>query len=118
MQKGENMTKFIGFKRKNGNFTNKDTGEVVTYDNYDLYFITGNVPDIIGYYPSEYRVKGNVIRQVLGIEAKSGDDFIFDILYDMLNKEVMLSVLSVDEKPVVTGLMVIPSPSVDTKNSK
>ena len=32
--------------------------------------------------------------------------------------EVTPHKLSVDEKPVVTGLMVIPSPSVDTKNSK
>lgn len=111
-QKGEIMTKFIGYKRKKGNFTNKDTGEVVTYDNYDLYFITGSVPDIIGYYPSEYRVKGNAICQVLGFESNTGDNIILNCLFEMLNKEVLLSVLNVDDKPVVTGLGLFNSPKV------
>lgn len=107
--KGEYMaTKFIGYKRKNGSFTNKDTGELVEFDNYDLFFITGSVPDIVGYYPSEYRLKGNVIRQVIGFDSKSGDDVVLSHLHDMLNKEVLLSVLNVDDKPTVTGLYLMP----------
>lgn len=112
-QKGANMTKFIGYKRKKGSFTNKDTGEVVAYDNYDLYFITGNVPDIVGYYPSEYRVKGNAICQVLGLESKTGDNIILNCLCEMLNKEVLLSVLNVDDKPVVTGLGLFSPPKLN-----
>lgn len=112
-------TKFIGFKRKNGTFTNEKTGELVSFDNYDLYFITGSVPDIVGYYPSEYRVKGNIIRQILGYDSKVGDDIVLSGLHDMVNKDVLLSVLSVDDKPVVTGLMLCTPPKqVNQVNSK
>lgn len=112
-------TKFIGFKRKNGSFTNEKTGEVVQFDNYDLFFITGSVPDIVGYYPSEYRIKGNVIRQVLGLNVNAGDSDVLSLLHDTINKEVMLSVLSVDDKPVVTGLIPLPGTSDNNKvNSK
>lgn len=101
-------TKFIGYKRKNGSFTNKDTGELVEFDNYDLFFITGSVPDIVGYYPSEYRLKGNVIRQVLGFDSSAGDSDVLSLLHDMINQEVLLNVLNVDDKPVVTGLALVP----------
>lgn len=112
-------TKFIGFKRKNGSFTNDKTGELVLYDNYDLYFITGGVPDITGYYPSAYKVKGNVIRQILGFEANVGDNDVLSFLHDMVNKDVLLSVLSVDDKPVVTGLALFVPPKVpDNRNGK
>ncbi len=104
-------TKFIGFKRKKGSFTNEKTGEVIAYDNYDLYFITGGVPDITGYYPSAYKVKGNTIRQILGFEASAGDNEVLGILHDMVNKDVLLSVLSVDDKPVVTGLALFVPPN-------
>lgn len=101
-------TKFIGFKRKNGSFTNDKTGEVVQFDNYDLFFITGSVPDIVGYYPSEYRIKGNVIRQVLGLDSSAVDSVVLTQLHDMINNEVLLSVLNVDDKPTVTGLFLMP----------
>ena len=101
-------TKFIGFKRKNGSFTNDKTGEVVQFDNYDLFFITGSVPEIVGYYPSEYRIKGNVIRQVLGLDSSAVDSDVLTQLHDMINNEVLLSVLNVDDKPTVTGLFLMP----------
>lgn len=104
------MTKLIGYKHKKGSFPNKETGEIVEYDNFDLYFITGNVPDIVGYFPSEYRVKANVIRQILAIDSKTPESDVLNILHDMINKDVMLSVLSVDDKPVVTGLMLFNPP--------
>lgn len=105
-------TKFIGYKRKNGSFTNEKTGEVVAYDNYDLYFITGGVPDITGYYPSAYKVKGNAVRQILGFESNAGDNVVLQTLHDMVNNDVLLSVLSVDDKPVVTGLALFTPPRV------
>ncbi len=101
------MTKFIGYKRKHGKFTDKDTGESINYDNYDLYFITGGVPDIFGYYPSSYRLKRDTIRQVLGADYNADDDYILDTLQDIINKEVMISVLNIDDKPVLTGLMLV-----------
>lgn len=118
--KGEYMaTKFIGFKRKNGTFTNDKTGEVVAYDNYDLFFITGNVPDIVGYYPSDYKIKGNVIRQVVGLDSSAGDSDVLSLLHDMINNEVLLNVLNVDDKPVVTGLALVPHVQNSNKvNSK
>lgn len=100
-------TKFIGFKRKNGSFTNEKTGEVINFDNYDLYFITGGVPDITGYYPSSYKIKSNAVRQILGMDVKVGDNEVLATLSRMVNKDVLLSVLSVDDKPVVTGLVLV-----------
>lgn len=108
-------TKFIGYKRKNGSFTNEKTGEVILYDNYDLYFITGEVPDVIGYYPSSYKVKGNIVRQILGMPSEVGDDEVIKILHCMVNKDVMLSVLNVDDKPVLTGLALVEPFKVNDK---
>lgn len=119
--KGEkNMaTKFIGFKRKNGTFTNDKTGEVVAYDNYDLFLITGNVPDVSGYYPSAYKIKGNVIRQIVGLDSSAGDADVQSLLHAMINQEVLLNVLNVDDKPVVTGLALVPqSQNANNVNSK
>ena len=103
------MTKFIGYKRKHGKFTDKETGELVNYDNYDLYFITCDVPDIVGYYPSSYRLKKDTIRKVLRASLTADDDYILGILGDLINKEVMISVLNVDDKPVLSGLMLVDS---------
>lgn len=103
-------TKFIGFKHKKGSFTNEKTGELVQYDNYSLYFITGNVPDIVGYYPSKYVVKGDVICQVLGFDGKYTDEVISEHLHDLLNKEVLTVIVDIDNKPVLTS--VIKSPEV------
>lgn len=100
-------TKFIGYKRKNGSFTNEKTGEVVSYDNYDLYFITGGVPEITGYYPSSYKIKGNSVRQILGMNAQVGDNEVLATLSRMVNKDVLLSVLNVDDKPFVTELLLV-----------
>lgn len=112
-------TKFIGFKRKNGTFTNDKTGEVVAYDNYDLFLITGNVPDVSGYYPSAYKIKGNVIRQIVGLDSSAGDADVQRLLHDMINQEVLLNVLNVDDKPVVTGLALVPqSQNANKVNSK
>lgn len=97
-------TKFIGFKRKKGSFTNEKTGELVSYDNYSLYFITGGVPDIVGYYPSDYKIKGDVICQVLGLDSRAGDNAVIQHLQSLVNNDVVLTVLNVDDKPVITGL--------------
>ncbi len=109
-------TKFIGYKRKCGDFINEKTGELIHYDNYDLYFITGGVPDIFGYYPSAYyKVKGDAIRQILGFDNSVGDKQVYDVLHDMLNKDVLLSVINVEDKAVVTGLALVPPKSAVSK---
>ena len=34
------MYKLIGYERKQGSFTHKDSGEIVEYDNYELFYVT------------------------------------------------------------------------------
>ena len=99
-------TKFIGFQRKNGSFTSKETGELVVYDNYDLYFITGGVPDVVGYYPTEFKkIKGGDLRKIIGYDSKAGDDVVLKKLHDMINQEVMMSMINLDDKAVLTNLL-------------
>lgn len=101
-------TKFIGFQRKNGSFTSKETGERISYDNYDLYFITGGVPDVVGYYPSDFKkIKGGDLRKILGYDTNAGDDVVLKRLHDMINQDVMMSVINLDDKAVLTGLLLV-----------
>lgn len=101
-------TKFIGFQRKNGSFTRKETGEFVSYDNYDLYFITGGVPDVVGYFPTEFKkVKGGDLRKIIGYDEKIGDDVVLKKLHEMINQEVMLSMINLEDKAALTGLFLV-----------
>lgn len=108
-------TKFIGYKRKNGSFLNDKTGEVVNYDNFDLYFITGGVPEVTGFYPSSYKIKASAIRQILDYPADTPTETVIETLKSYVNKDVLLSVLNVEDKPVVTGLVPVPPKSTVSK---
>lgn len=40
-----------GFKRKSGQMVNKDSGELIKWDNYELYFETDEDKDVVGIKP-------------------------------------------------------------------
>lgn len=45
------MVVLKGFKRKVGQMVNKDSGELIKWDNYDLYFETDEDHDVVGIKP-------------------------------------------------------------------
>ena len=45
------MIIFKGFKRKTGQMVNKDSGELIKWDNFDLYFETDEDKDVVGLKP-------------------------------------------------------------------
>lgn len=107
--------KFIGYKRSDGSFTNEKTGEVVNYDNFYLYFAYGGLPDMVGFYPSTHKIKTSSIRNLLDIPDTTDISKVFEILNSYLNKDVLLSVVSIDDKPVVTNLSLAPPKPALTK---
>lgn len=46
------MYKLIGYQIKKGNFTNKESGELIEYDKTDLYLITDEKENVKGYMPA------------------------------------------------------------------
>lgn len=40
--------KLIGYRKREGNFTNKDTGELVKYNNLELFYTSDEEPDVKG----------------------------------------------------------------------
>lgn len=43
------MFRFVGYEEKKGSFTNKETGEVVEYHNYDLHFLSDEKKEAVGH---------------------------------------------------------------------
>lgn len=58
------MIKLIGYLRKQGNFTNKDSGELVAYDNIELYFTSNEKPDVKGLYCDSAKAKTEDLKVI------------------------------------------------------
>ena len=72
------MIKLIGYQRKQGNFTNKDTGELVNYDNTELFYVSDEKPEVKGMYCDSAKAKTEALT-IVG--AKSIDDAIGKEVY-------------------------------------
>lgn len=75
------MIKLIGYERKTGNMTDKETGERIEWDNYLLHYVTDERPEVKGLFAD------NVTAKVDGLQilnAKSIDE--------ALNKQVIFAI--------------------------
>ncbi len=59
------MTKLIGYQKKEGKFTNKETGEVIEYNNTQLYCVTDEKEDVKGLMAIELKAKTEDL-QIIG----------------------------------------------------
>ena len=66
------MVKILGYKRKNGTFTN-EKNENINYDNYSFYFLTDEDPAVKGY-STELRGVRVISVPVARIKEISGYD--------------------------------------------
>ena len=75
------MFKLVGYERKQGSFVNKETGEKVEYDNYDLFCVAdaAEKPGVVGMFCDSYPAKADKLK-ITG--AKSLDE--------LINKPVVL----------------------------
>ena len=73
------MFKLMGYEEKKGEFTDKSTGEVKTYHNYDLHYVTDEKDGVKGFFCDSARAKAADL-QLKGCKT----------LDDALNKEVYL----------------------------
>lgn len=89
----KNMYKLIGFLKKEGNFLNKDSGEMIEYNNTELYLITDEKEDVVGLTPIAAKAKTEEL-QLIG--AKD--------LNEALNKEVY-PITDLTAKPDENGRM-------------
>ena len=73
------MYKLIGYQKKEGSFTNKDTGELVEYNNIDLFYVTDEKDGVKGLFCDSARAKADELK-FTGCKT----------LDEALNKEVYL----------------------------
>jgi len=78
------MVKVVGFKRSTGTFTNKSTGELIVYDNINLYVIQSVNSDanLHGLMCDIIKLKYECAPAVLGLPEKDWDS--------LIGKEVLL----------------------------
>lgn len=82
-------TVFIGFTRKVGSFTNRDTGELVEYNNRELRFITDSAPnsDVVGF--SSFSVPKMKLEQIAQIlKVQKNDEAVDNALKALISQEV------------------------------
>ena len=82
------MKKVVGFNRAKGTFTDKKTGELVSYDNFQLHLICTSNSDasLHGYIAVTEKIKFEVAEKVLGLPEKEWDK--------LINKPVVLEYTS------------------------
>lgn len=73
------MYKLLGYEQKQGTFTNKDTGEVIQYNNVDLHYVTDEKQKVKGLFCDSVKAKMDELQFT---NAKSLDE--------CLNKEIYL----------------------------
>lgn len=69
------MFKLVGYERKTGSFPNKETGEIINYDNYELYYTADadEKPGVVGMFCDSAPAKADKLK-ITG--AKSLDELI------------------------------------------
>lgn len=72
------MIRLVGYQQKKGNFTQKETGELVEYDNTELYYTTDEKSEVKGVYADSAKAK---TEQLKIIGAKTLDDAIGKEVY-------------------------------------
>lgn len=72
------MIKLVGYERKTGNMVNKQTAEVIEWDNYVLHYITDERPEVKGVFAD------NVTAKVEGLQLHG-----CKTIDEALNKQVM-----------------------------
>lgn len=96
------MNKLVGFERKSGEFTSRETGEVILYDNFMLYAITDCVSaEVTGFTVCDFKVKTEMLTGIFN--CMSND--VSDILIKLLNTEFEPSFVFISGKPVLNGLI-------------
>ena len=72
------MIRLVGYERKTGSMPNKQTGEVISWDNYVLHYITDERPEVKGVYADNVTAKADSL-QLTGCKT----------IDEALNKQVM-----------------------------
>lgn len=95
------MYKLVGFERRNGEFSSKETGEVINYDNFMLYAITDCVQSsVTGCTGCEFKVKSELLTTIFNCVPND----LISILLKLLNTEFEPSFAFVSGKPVLISL--------------
>ena len=88
------MYKLLGYENKAGDFTNKQTGELIQYDNYVLHFVTDERTEVKGLFCGSAKTKREKL-QFMG----------FKTLDDILGKEVIFGFDMTGGTPVVNRII-------------
>lgn len=79
------MVKVIGYETKKGTFSNEKTGEVIDYDNINIYTITDQNKNVVGCSSSSIKIKSKEFEAITGCKSPN----------DLIDKEVMLNYIPI-----------------------
>lgn len=92
-------TVLMGYENKAGQFTNRETGELIAYDNYVLHFTSDDREEVKGWFCGSIKCKSGTFR-IIGA----------DTIDECLGKEVLMVMDMTASTPTV-GSIVLVSPS-------
>lgn len=95
------MVQCVGLKVSNGEFTNRETGEVIAYDNVVLYCLQANVKDVVGCFPIEVKIKRENFNNITGLTVADASTFVNKELkldYELCGKYPQLSSITILKK--------------------
>lgn len=91
------MVKVIGYEVKKGTFTNDKTGEVIDYDNINLYTITDQHTNVVGCSSSVLKIKSKDFEKITGHKTPE----------NLIEKEVTLNYIPVGNNVVLSSISVV-----------
>jgi len=109
------MTTITGFaKRNRGDFAAEGTGEIISYDNVRMFFVTDEDPDIIGSFAGEIKLRFENLSRLFG-SAESSENF-YKTLADYVGKKIVFHYMLTKKVPVLVSIEVLP-PKSETKSA-
>lgn len=93
------MTKFLGFEHSEGEMTDRDTGELIVWDNYLLHFMTDS-PDAFGSVTMTQKIKAEQFAKIVGVTPEK----LAEEIEIRSGSEVLLSFVPKRDKLILTGI--------------
>lgn len=94
------MTILKGYERKQGNFTNKVTGEVIEYDNIVIHYESDEREEVQGFFCGSAKCKAK------GFKIYGAKD-----IHELLNKEIILAMDPTANAPTVNAIYAVSPPT-------
>lgn len=93
------MTKFYGLEHSKGEMVDKESGELIIWDNYLLHFLTDS-PEAYGSICMTHKIKADQFKAIVGLTPEK----IIEEMELRSGSEVILSYIPKRDKMILTGI--------------